>query len=225
MPSTYLCPSRAAVEPFTTTYQVFTGKGALFENGKGTKLADVTDGTSNTLMVVEAEAGRSLDQARRLAVRSGGGPVTFRRRFAHPGGFNALDGRWIGAVYQDSINLRRFPGPDHAQRGRGRSTRVRYSLKRKTLMDQAKVWSGTGRECVTRRIVVTISCVLAAVVLAMSPERAQGQDRQPAAAGAGVPATPLARYVPRARFVVLSGVRRAGRPRRRLARDRPRTSS
>ena len=64
-------------------------------------------------------------------------------------------------------------------------------------MDQAKVWSGTGRGCVTRRIVVTISCVLAAVVLAMSPERAHGQDRQPAAAGAGVPATPLARYVPR----------------------------
>ena len=65
MPSTYLCPSRAVAEPFTTTYQVFTGKGALFEDGKNIKPADVTD--RPTLMVVEAKE-RSLDDARRLAV-------------------------------------------------------------------------------------------------------------------------------------------------------------
>lgn len=37
-----------------TYYQVFFGKGALFEGNEGTRFAAITDGTSNTLMVAEA---------------------------------------------------------------------------------------------------------------------------------------------------------------------------
>jgi len=40
--------------PHGTFYQVFHGKGAMFEGKRGTKFAGITDGLSNTLMVVEA---------------------------------------------------------------------------------------------------------------------------------------------------------------------------
>ena len=41
-------------EPYSTFYQVFIGKGALFEGKRALSLTDVPDGTSNTLMVVES---------------------------------------------------------------------------------------------------------------------------------------------------------------------------
>jgi uncharacterized protein (TIGR03067 family) len=41
-------------EKFTTFYQVFTGQGTPFENPKGNRIADITDGTSNTIMIIEA---------------------------------------------------------------------------------------------------------------------------------------------------------------------------
>jgi len=37
-----------------THYRVFQGKGALFDLKKGPRIADITDGTSNTIMIVEA---------------------------------------------------------------------------------------------------------------------------------------------------------------------------
>jgi RNA polymerase sigma factor (sigma-70 family) len=37
-----------------TFYQVFTGPGALFDGSEGKRFADVTDGTSNTVLAVEA---------------------------------------------------------------------------------------------------------------------------------------------------------------------------
>jgi hypothetical protein len=38
-------------------YRVFYGKGAIFDLRKGTRIADIADGTSNTFMIVEAEEG------------------------------------------------------------------------------------------------------------------------------------------------------------------------
>ena len=55
MPLLYLCPSRTRAEPFTTTYRVFVGNGALFEKDRDTGVAGVTDGTANTIMVAEAK--------------------------------------------------------------------------------------------------------------------------------------------------------------------------
>ena len=37
-----------------TVYQAFAGPGAFFEGTEGLRIADFTDGTSNTLMIVEA---------------------------------------------------------------------------------------------------------------------------------------------------------------------------
>jgi hypothetical protein len=55
MPRVFVCPSNPNPSDSETTYQGFVGKGTLLGDGKeGTKLAQIIDGTSNTLMVVEA---------------------------------------------------------------------------------------------------------------------------------------------------------------------------
>jgi hypothetical protein len=54
MPDLYAPVVRTDEPRGSTYYQVFTGPGALFENKLGPNLADIRDGTSNTLMVAEA---------------------------------------------------------------------------------------------------------------------------------------------------------------------------
>jgi RNA polymerase sigma factor (sigma-70 family) len=39
---------------YDTVYQVFTGKGTIFPSPKTSKISDITDGTSNTILIVEA---------------------------------------------------------------------------------------------------------------------------------------------------------------------------
>jgi hypothetical protein len=59
MPRIYVMPStdgKESTEKTTKThYRVFHGKGAAFEGTKGITINDITDGTSNTIMIVEAE--------------------------------------------------------------------------------------------------------------------------------------------------------------------------
>ena len=43
-----------ATPPGMTHYKVFSGPGAAFEKGKKFKITDFPDGTSNTILVVEA---------------------------------------------------------------------------------------------------------------------------------------------------------------------------
>jgi prepilin-type processing-associated H-X9-DG protein len=88
LPAVYLCPSRRKPEPGTTTFRVFVENGALFENGVATGFQDVTDGTSNTVMVVESEDAvpwtkpdeLKFDPEAKPSLRGAGSP--------HPGGFN-----------------------------------------------------------------------------------------------------------------------------------------
>ena len=89
MPPVYRCPIRSNALAYTTNYQVFVGKDALFENDQGIGVADVTDGTSNTIMIVEAKEAvpwtkpddLSFDPAAAPSLRGAGSP--------HPGGFHA----------------------------------------------------------------------------------------------------------------------------------------
>ena len=54
MPKVFAPEGETKDEPFTTRYQVFVGGGAMFTSPRGVRISDITDGTSNTLMIVEA---------------------------------------------------------------------------------------------------------------------------------------------------------------------------
>ena len=59
MPRLYQNPSSTAA-PGMTTYLGVSGKGYLFEGEQGHTFADIKDGTSNTIMVVEANDDRAV---------------------------------------------------------------------------------------------------------------------------------------------------------------------
>src|SRR5262245_47081050 len=54
MPKIYAPVGVKTKEPHSTFYQVFTGPGTMFDGPKGIRFTDVQDGTSNTIMVIEA---------------------------------------------------------------------------------------------------------------------------------------------------------------------------
>jgi hypothetical protein len=56
MPPLYLMPDDDP-KKHLTRYQVFVGKGAFFEGTNGLRIRDISDGLSNTIMVVEAPKG------------------------------------------------------------------------------------------------------------------------------------------------------------------------
>ena len=55
MPQNFACPSRFSNLTNLTSYVAVTGPGTIFPGATSTRLDDVTDGTSNTLMVVEID--------------------------------------------------------------------------------------------------------------------------------------------------------------------------
>jgi hypothetical protein len=54
MPAVYKSPAGKTKHAYGTFYQCFHGTGAIFEGKAGIRIADITDGTSNTIMFVEA---------------------------------------------------------------------------------------------------------------------------------------------------------------------------
>ena len=101
-PPVFRCPS-APGSPDTTHYVVITGRDTCFDGGKGIKIREITDGASNTLLVVEAhESSIPWYEPRDLDVSvlgggggGGGGGASAGLSSSHPGGFNAAycDGR------------------------------------------------------------------------------------------------------------------------------------
>ncbi len=55
----YQCPSSPAGQA-TTSYLAISGPGTVFDNEKGSRVSDITDGTSNTIMVAEV-AGANIN--------------------------------------------------------------------------------------------------------------------------------------------------------------------
>ena len=95
MPGLYACPSRGdGGEPGLTPYRVFIGAGSLFDATRpAPSLADITDGSSNTLMVVEAAEAVPWTKPEGLEVAAPGllpAVPLFGLGSKHPGGFNAL---------------------------------------------------------------------------------------------------------------------------------------
>jgi RNA polymerase sigma factor (sigma-70 family) len=56
MPAIYASPKNKPKEPHSTFYQVFTGKGTIFEGERGMRITDVSDGTSVTILLIDAGA-------------------------------------------------------------------------------------------------------------------------------------------------------------------------
>jgi len=105
MPTTYVCPSRSNAEPFATTYQVFSGKGAMFENGQDIGLASITDGTSNTILVVEAKEAVPWTKPADLTFDPEAAPSLNGAGSPHPGGFNVLFADGAVRFIKLAINL------------------------------------------------------------------------------------------------------------------------
>lgn len=60
MPDVFRSPSSAGVPQGRTLYQVPIGPGTAFEGGKGMGMSEFTDGTSNTILIVEASPARAV---------------------------------------------------------------------------------------------------------------------------------------------------------------------
>jgi hypothetical protein len=85
MPAAYVCPSGSAATG-ETGYQAITGPRAVFEDGAARSIADIIDGTSNTLMVVESKVFVPWTKPEDLP----GEAIATMAGSRHPGGFHAL---------------------------------------------------------------------------------------------------------------------------------------
>jgi hypothetical protein len=78
MPRIYAPPGVKPKAENTTFYQAFVGKGTAFEGTQGTRIADFIDGTSNTILVVEA--GEAVPWTRPDDLPYADGSVRFARK-------------------------------------------------------------------------------------------------------------------------------------------------
>jgi hypothetical protein len=108
MPTFYACPSRDnAAEPGLTAYRAFSGKGALLDPTRPTRLAEITDGLSNTLMVVESTDAIPWTKPDDLPFDNApgaGAAKVFGPGSRHPAGFNALMSDGAVRFIKTSIN-------------------------------------------------------------------------------------------------------------------------
>jgi prepilin-type processing-associated H-X9-DG protein len=90
IPTTYHCPSNPPTDPTLTNYLGFEGAGAILEKGRKVGIAGCTDGTSNTLAVVESARGVPWTKPEDLPFDPEAKPSLYGALSKHAGGFNAL---------------------------------------------------------------------------------------------------------------------------------------
>ena len=64
MPEIYLCPSAGSIEPGMTTYLVPRGEATIFHGAEGVTIKGIEDGTSNTILVVDAAPDHAVNWTR-----------------------------------------------------------------------------------------------------------------------------------------------------------------
>lgn len=94
MPAVFGCPSDPGRSSGMTPYRVISAKAGresgnpMFEDGRGVEVLEVTDGTSNTILVVESPESVPWTQPDSLRFEPDAPPPTFGSR--HQGGFHVL---------------------------------------------------------------------------------------------------------------------------------------
>lgn len=89
MPAVYQDPS-VATEAGRTVFQVPMGENYLFGDSEPTGFRDVTDGLSNTIMVVEADRGSAVPWTAPQDVQVDADDPLASMGHTHPGGFHVL---------------------------------------------------------------------------------------------------------------------------------------
>ena len=108
MPAVFRCPSRRGPDPSTTTYRGFNGPGAMFETDKAITIADVTDGTSNTIMISEAKEAVPWTKPDDLPFDPQAAPSLYGAGSDHPGGCNCGFADGSVRFIKTSISLQVF---------------------------------------------------------------------------------------------------------------------
>ncbi len=108
IPRTYMCPSGSA-ELFRegkTPYLAPRGDSAMFPGLKGTKLQEITDGTSNTILIVEGNDEAAVPWTKPDDWEVGAAPSLKALAGHHPGGINVLFGDGSVRFLRETIDAK-----------------------------------------------------------------------------------------------------------------------
>lgn len=108
MPAVYRCPSRSDSAETATTYRAIVGPGAIFEPGKKLGRADISDGTSNTLLLVESSDPIEWTRPDELAFTPDAALGLLGAGSNHPNGFQGAFADGTVHLFPKTIDPRLF---------------------------------------------------------------------------------------------------------------------